>query len=129
MTQSTTMKTKKTIECCIERVYMFLNPEHSKVFVRVSWDGRPAKDELRTCWEKDGQLMLGKGIALSMDEIADLHNFIMDGGMAEADDEPDGVDFDAIFESSKGIMDKRRDGYRTDNGFIVLTRKDRRADK
>ena len=103
---------------------MFLNPEHSKVFVRVSWDGRPAKDELRTCWEKDGQLMLGKGIALSMDEIADLHNFIMDGGMAEKDDEPHGVDFSAIFESSKGIMDKRRDGYRTDNGFIVLTRKD-----
>lgn len=127
--QNVTMRTKKTIECSIERVYMFLNPEHSKVFVRVSWDGRPAKDELRTCWEKDGQLMLGKGIALSMDEIADLHNFIMDGGMAEEDDEPDGVDFSAIFESSKGIMDKRRDGYRTDNGFIVLTRKDGKTNR
>ncbi|MCM1230120.1 MAG: hypothetical protein NC489_08305 [Ruminococcus flavefaciens] len=120
---------KDSVEYDIEKIHLFLNKEQSKVFVRVSWNGRPAKDEVRSCWMKDGELKLGKGIALSPADITSLYDFLDTVGVdfePPAEDEPEGVDFDEIFRSSEGIMEKREQGYRTENGFIRLTRRDRK---
>lgn len=66
------------------------------------------------CWMDDaGGLHLGKGIALEDDEIDELIKLLKK--------RPRPVDFNAIFASSEGIMDKRRAGFRTEDGFIKLT--------
>lgn len=112
-------KTKKTeISYEILQIYMFLNKEHSKVFARVSWNDNPPKDEVRSCWEKDGELKLGKGIALSPEEITAMYEYL---NSREPEREP--VDFSEIFRSSEGIMEKRKAGVQTKDGFIVLGRK------
>ncbi|MCM1531954.1 MAG: hypothetical protein NC114_06740 [Ruminococcus flavefaciens] len=121
-------KTKKdSVEYTIEKIHMFLNDEKTKVYARVSWNGRPAKDEVRSCWMKDGELKLGKGIAISPADITSLYDFLDTVGedfeSSTEDDEDEGVDFAEIFRSSEGIMEKREQGYRTENGFIKLTRR------
>lgn len=118
---------KKSVTCEIKKIHLFLNDEKTKVYVRVSWNGNPPKDEVRSCWEKDGQLMLGKGISLSPTEITSLYDFLDTVGVDYEEpskrDEPVGVDFDQLFETSVGIMEKRQQGMQTSDGFVVLTRK------
>lgn len=117
-------KVKKTeVSYEILQVYMFLNKEHSKVFARVSWNDNPPKDEVRSCWEKDGELKLGKGIALSQEEITALYKYLNDNGLDYEKPDREPVDFSEIFRSSEGIMEKRRDGAQTKDGFTVLGRK------
>lgn len=115
-------KLKADLKCEIEEVYGFLNKEHTMVYARVSWNGRKAKDEIRKCTEDDGELHLSKGVALLPAEVETLckifrHEVKPDKGSFEC------VDFDEIFRSGEGIMDKRNAGYRTEDGFTVLSRK------
>lgn len=114
----------------IVKVYLFLNEDETKVFCRVAWNGGEPRDEVRTCWRKDGKLKLGKGIPLSASDITNLYNFIdmarddFEDEEDESDcDKPTVVDFDSLFASSMGIMEKREAGYQTVDGFIDLRRK------
>lgn len=100
----------------VEEIYGYL-AEGKKVYARVSWNGNPAKDELRRCWtDDDGNLKLGKGIDLSEDEVKSL--------MAMIDKKPKPVDFNVIFDSTAGISEKRKKGMTTVDGFVVLHRRD-----
>lgn len=101
----------------VEEVYGYL-ADGKKVYAKVSWNGNPGKDELRRCWidEKTGELKLGKGIDLSEDEVKELMKMI--------DKKPKPVDFNAIFDSTAGISDKRRSGLTTVDGFVVLRKRD-----
>ena len=78
---------------------------------------------------KDGELKLGKGIALSPADITSLYDFLDTVGVDYEQPEPEfagpvGVDFDELFKSSEGIMEKRNAGYQTEGGFIKLVRID-----
>lgn len=123
--------TKDKVTYEIKKIHLFLNKDHTKVFVRVSWNGNPAKDEVRTCWEKDGKLMLGKGIALTPTDITSLYDFLDTVGVdyeeQAKDDGPVPVDFDELFRTSVGIMEKRNQGMQTQDGFVVLTRRDKKG--
>lgn len=108
-------KSKKSeVTCDIKEVLGYINKKQNKVLVKVSWNGGPYRTEVRMCWLDDaGGLHLGKGIALEDDEIDELIRLLKK--------RPRPVDFNAIFASSEGIMDKRRAGFRTEDGFIKLT--------
>lgn len=122
-------KKKSDITYKIIKIHYFLDQDCKKVYVRVAWGDMPPRDEVRTCWKKDGKLYLGKGIPLTEEEIRNLYDFCETVGVdfdpdSYKDDNEPGVDFDDIFRQSEGIMDKRNAGYRTKDGFIVLSRKD-----
>ena len=108
---------KREVTCKIHKVYGFLTAKEDKVFVRVSWNDGEARDEVRKCWrdKETDELRLGKGIDLSEEEIDALKSFIKD--------KPKPVDFNAVFESSVGIMEKRAAGFQTEDGFAVLRRR------
>ena len=107
----------------IEEIYGFLNSEHTVCYLRVSWNGRKAKNEIRKCKvEDDGNIILGKGLALTASEMDTLIG-IVEGTTIPDKGEPAGVDFDVVFRSGEGIMAKREAGYRTQDGFIALTRR------
>ena len=102
------------ITCDIKEVIGYINKKQNKVLVKVSWNGGATRTEVRKCWMDDqGGLHLGAGIALEEDEIDELVKLLKK--------RPRPVDFNAIFASSEGIMDKRRAGFRAEDGFIKLT--------
>lgn len=106
----------------IEKIYGYLDPEHTVVYCRVAWGDRPAQDEVRKCWidQKTNKLKLGKGLAMTPKMIKTLKK------ISELTTDKEGVDFEAIFRSSEGIMEKREAGFRTEDGFYVLKRKERK---
>jgi len=108
---------KSEVTFKIHKVYGFLSAKEDKVFVRVSWNDGEPRDEVRKCWkDKDsGELKLGKGIDLSEEEIDMLKGFCKN--------KPKPVDFQAVFDSSVGIMEKRAAGFQTEDGFTVLRRR------
>lgn len=100
----------------LEEVYGYLD-EGRKVYARISWNGEPAKDEVRRVWkDKEGNLKVGKGIELKESEIKEL--------VALLDMKPKPVNFSDIFKSTKGITEKRRNNQTTVDGFIVLRKHD-----
>lgn len=114
--------TKKTdsIKCTIKESFGFLNADKSKIFAIVSWNDRDPKFDIRKCYEKDNELMLGSGISLTeeeMDALSDLYSRCK----KRAKTEP--VNFDDIFSIVSQITEKRKKGYTTENGYIVLHRK------
>lgn len=113
-------KDKSEITCEIKKVYGFLNRNEDKALVNVSWNGAPARIELRRCYrDRDsGELRLGQGIALSSEELSELVEINDRRKAAE-------VDYGSIFSKSEGIMSKRKAGYRTENGFIRLTKRNK----
>ena len=113
-------KDKSEITCEIKKVYGFLNRNEDKALVNVSWNGAPARIELRRCYrDRDsGELRLGQGIALSSEELSELMEINDRRKAAE-------VDYGSIFSKSEGIMSKRKAGYRTENGFIRLTKRNK----
>jgi len=109
-------KNKSDVTCEIEKVYGFINKKENKVLVMVSWNGGPARVELRKCWKTDdGELRLGAGIPLDDDEIEELIKLF--------NQRPKPVDFTDIFKSTAGIMEKRAAGFKTEDGFIVLRKR------
>lgn len=113
-------KDKSEITCEIKKVYGFLNRNEDKALVNVSWNGAPARIELRRCYRDrdNGELRLGQGIALSPEELSELAEINDRRKAAE-------VDYCSIFTKSEGIMSKRKAGYRTENGFIRLTKRNK----
>lgn len=104
------------VTCRIEKVYGFLNKKENKVLVMVSWNDGPTRVELRKCWKTDDdELRLGAGIPLDDDEIDELVELFKS--------RPKPVNFDEVFRSSAGIMEKRAAGFKTEDGFIVLRKR------
>lgn len=105
------------ISCEIKEKLGFLNPDANKIFARVSWNKRDPKFDIRKCYtDKEGNLKLSSGISLSEQEMEELVA-LYERHKAKQ------VDFDSIFRSATGITEKRKAGYRTENGFIRLTKK------
>ena len=115
-------KLKVDLKCDIEEIYGFLNPEHTMIYCRVSWNGRKAKDEIRKCTvEDDGEIHLSKGLAITGKEVETLIKIY--NGELVYDGTDTGVNFEQLFSASEGIMEKREAGYKTKDGFIVVERK------
>lgn len=109
-------KKAKEITCEIGRIYGYLSEKENKVLVNVAWNGGPMRCELRKCWkDKDGNLVLGAGIPLDDKEIDELVELLKK--------KPKPVDFNEIFDTSIGVMDKRAAGFRTEDGFITLRKR------
>lgn len=107
---------KEQVTCRIDKIYGFLNNKCSKALVQVSWNDGPTRVEVRKCWKTDGgELRLGSGIPLESSEIEELVELFKKV--------PKPVNFDEVFRSTSGIMEKRDKGYRTEDGFIVLTKR------
>ena len=68
------MRKNSDVTFKIDRIYGFLNPEKTKVYLRVSWNGGDMHDEVRRCKLNDsGDIeRLGKGIALEDRETMEL---------------------------------------------------------
>lgn len=105
----------------------YLNSDKKKILAKISWYDKDAKYDIRKCWDKDGELMIGTGISLSRKELKELRDLIdktLDNDEKE-DDEPDSdgrtpVNLDDVLSSVPGILDKREAGYTTEDGFIRL---------
>jgi len=108
-------KNNDKVSCDVEEIVGFLNEDRSKVLAKISWNGRPAKYEIRNCWDADSDLKIGKGIAVSSSEAKKLIKLL--------EKLPQPVDFDEVFKSAHGVAEKRSMGLRTVDGFAVLTPK------
>lgn len=106
------------ISCDIEQIYGYLNDDEDKVLAKVSWNGRPAKTELRAMVTYDGEKRLGKGLALTDDELVKLRDLI-DETLGKSGESPF-VDFSNIFSSADSIINNRSKGFTTKDGFIQL---------
>ena len=124
----------------IHKEFGFLNDKHNKIVAKISWNDKDPKYDIRACYEKDGEIKLGKGISLSRDEVMELRD-ILDDVLEEDDDSEDDddeedddksppippkkkpVDFSEIFGQAEGIVEKREAGFTTKDGFILLKRR------
>lgn len=75
--------------------------------------------------KESGDTVLTGGISLDRTEAEKLHTILgklLDGEEMEDEDEDDreSVDFQEIFDSSSGIIEKRKSGMTTVNGFIQI---------
>lgn len=125
----------------IKEEYGYLNDKQNKIVAKVSWNDKPTKYDIRSCYEKDDEIKLGKGISLTYDEVETLHNILEEvliadkDSQSEDDDEEEHsvgvpetpkrpvVDFAEIFGEATGIMEKREAGFTTKDGFILLKRR------
>ena len=90
-----------------------------KIYATVSWNGNPAKTEIRNVrTNADGEEILGKGISLSDDEMEKLIDSYKKKKRKEDANKP--VDFNSIFSKTEDIISKRESGHVTENGFIIL---------
>lgn len=109
----------------IEKEYGYLNDKQSKIVAKVAWNGKEAKIDIRSCFTKDGDIKLGKGISLSYDEVAKLKSILEK--LSDDDDDNDdqsskkkAVNFEEIFGQATGIVERREQGFTTKDGFIQL---------
>ena len=110
-------KKKDTVKCTINKEYGRIGDK--LIYANVSWNNGEGKDELRSIWtDKDGEEHLGKGVAITRDDIKELSKLA-----DEAEFKETGVDFNKIFSESSNITNLRNRGYTTKDGFIVLKRK------
>ena len=111
-------KDKSDITCDIVETYGYLNPEDNKIFAKVSWNGNDPKFDIRRCYndKKSGELKLAGGISLTSSELDEVIRLYEKQKRRE-------VDFGKIVSVTSSIVEKRRDGYATQNGFIKLTKK------
>ena len=104
----------------IEKEYGYLNDKQSKIVAKVAWNGKEAKIDIRSCFTKDGDIKLGKGISLSYDEVTKLKSILEK--LSDDDDDNDdqsskkkAVNFEEIFG-----QERREQGFTTKDGFIQL---------
>lgn len=107
-----------SISCEIIESYGYLNPDDSKIFAKVSWNGNAPKLDIRKCYrdKNTGELKLSSGISLTEEEL----NEVISKYQMEKSRE---VNFDKIIASTSSIVKNRRNGYATQDGFIRLTKK------
>ena len=112
----------KEIKSSIEKIYGEVkskDSEDKKIVADISWNDRPAKTEIRVV-RSNGNF--GSGISLNdNDEIEQLSKIL--GEIPKEKGNKKEVDFNKLFSNAKEITGKRKQGYLTDNGYIVLTRK------
>lgn len=108
----------------------YLNSDKKKILAKISWYDKDAKYDIRKCWDKEGELMIGTGISVSRKELKELRDLIDEvlDDDEEEEDEPDSdgrtpVNLDDVLSSVPGILDKREAGYTTEDGFIRLKSK------
>ena len=90
--------------------------ENNKHLLRISWNDGPERLEIRKVFvTQKGETKVGKGIEISRADAEQILRYL--------DTDPKPVNFDDVFESARGIMEKRDAGLTTDNGYIVLKRK------
>ena len=90
------------------------------IYASVSWNGREAKDEIRNTWiDKDGEEHIGKGIAISDEEMESLIEAYHNKQKHEA-----AVDFGNIFREAETIGEMREAGNPTKDGFMLLSYRD-----
>lgn len=105
----------------IEKEYGYLNDKQSKIVAKVAWNGKEAKIDIRSCFTKDGDIKLGKGISLSYDEVTKLKSILEK--LSDDDDQSSkkkAVNFEEIFGQATGIVERREQGFTTKDGFIQL---------
>lgn len=119
----------------IKKEYGYLNEKKNKLVAKVSWNDKDPKIDIRSCYEKDGEIKLGKGISLSYDELGVLKDILDNISESDEDDDQEdnptdssppkrqAVNFDEIFGQATGIVEKREAGYTTKDGFIVLKKR------
>lgn len=121
----------------IKKEYGYLNEKRNKLVAKVSWNDKDPKIDIRTCYEKDGEIKLGKGISLSYEEINTLREILSDIDESDEDDDEEeddrpsspsppkrqAVNFEEIFGQATGIVEKREAGFTTQDGFIVLKKR------
>lgn len=112
----------------------YLNSDKKKILAKIAWYDKDAKYDIRKCWDKEGELMIGTGISVSRKELKELRDLIDkvldtdEEDEEEEEDEPDSdgrtpVNLDDVLSSVPGILDKREAGYTTEDGFIRLKAK------
>lgn len=113
----------------ILKKYGYLNDKKSKVVAKVSWNDGTPKINIRSCFMKDGELILGKGVTLDRNEAIQLQTTLKKALTDTEDDEesedkvnhkPKPVDFNEIFSQASSIVEKRDAGFTTEDGFIKL---------
>ena len=111
----------KKFDYQIKTIYGYLNEKKNKMVALVEINGTQKLD-IRSCYEdEDGKLKPSKGISLSKDELKELRKLLKLVPDDILGKEP--VDFNEIFSSASGIIDKREAGYTTEDGFIKLSKK------
>lgn len=118
----------KEVKSEIQTIHCYLNEGKTKVLATVSWNDRPPKLDIRKCWEKDGDLMLGGGVSLDegeVDILTDALTSLSKNGKLPSisKDGRKAVDFDDIFDSATDIVEKRDAGFTTEDGFIKLRKR------
>lgn len=99
----------------------WISDDEKKAYLNISWGNGEPKDELRRIWKDDnGDIHPGKGIAISAEELEQILESIR---RAKKKRGKNPVNFDAVFASAGGILDKREKGYSTMDGFIKLHRR------
>lgn len=113
----------------ILKKYGYLNDKKSKVVAKVSWNDGTPKINIRSCFMKDGELFLGKGVTLDRDEAIQLQTTLKKALADTENDEesedkashkPKPVDFNDIFSQASSIVEKRDAGFTTEDGFIKM---------
>lgn len=115
----------------ILKKYGYLNDKKSKIVAKVSWNDGSPKINIRSCFMKDGDLILSKGVTLDRDEAVQLQSALKkaladteDNEDEDSDDQashkPKPVDFNEIFSQASSIVEKRDAGFTTEDGFIKL---------
>ena len=115
-------KEESKLTCEIKEEYAVLRESDSGrlIYGSFSWNGREPKDELRITWiDKDGEEHVGKGLAITDDEIKTLYHSLKDKKKKQH-----GVDFGEIFREAETIGEMRDAGNPTKDGFIMLSYKD-----
>ena len=126
----------KDLEYKIIKIHGYVNDSKSKILATVKWGDNDPTLDIRRCRElDDGTLQLLKGISIQKHEFHNLDQLIQDIKItydsqddifSEDEDIHAGrheVNFDKVFDSAGGIMEKREAGYTTKDGFIKLVRK------
>lgn len=121
-------KEKQELKSEILQVHGFLNDKKSKCVATIAWGDEPAKINIRTCWDKDGELKVGKGVTLDKDEVDRLTEILVSARntgeiQRVSNDGRKAVNFSKIFGEATDIVDKRESGYTTQDGFIKLKKK------
>ena len=102
------------ISCNIVEKFGYLNESETKIFAKVSWSEKEPKYDIRKCYTPaNGELKLAAGISLTESEMDMLVSLYQASRSKE-------VKLDEVFASATSIMEKRENGYRTEDGFIRL---------
>ena len=95
-----------------------LDEKGTKAFHLSTWGDHEPKFDIRKQYttKKSDEIKYGSGISLTEDEM----DALVEKYKKYKKSKPKAVDFKEIFDSSTGIMEKRKKGYTTKDGCIVL---------